>query len=122
MVVDDSVVIRGMISRWLDALPDMQVVARCRDGQDAVNTISRVAVDVVILDIEMPVMDGLTALPQLLAAAPKTKILMASTLTRRNASISIKALTLGATDYVPKPEATKDGHAESARSRWRHGA
>ncbi len=59
MVVDDSVVIRGMISRWLDALPDMQVVARCRDGQDAVNKISRVAVDVVILDIEMPVMDGL---------------------------------------------------------------
>ena len=113
MVIDDSVVIRGMISRWLDALPDMQVVARCRDGQDAVNTISRVAVDVVILDIEMPVMDGLTALPQLLAAAPKTKILMASTLTRRNASISIKALTLGATDYVPKPEATKDGHASA---------
>lgn len=113
MVVDDSVVIRGMISRWLDALPDMQVVARCRDGKDAVDTIGRVGADVVVLDIEMPVMDGLTALPQILSAAPQTKVLMASTLTRRNASISIKALTLGATDYVPKPEATKDGHASA---------
>ncbi|MEQ9518520.1 MAG: chemotaxis response regulator protein-glutamate methylesterase [Parvibaculum sp.] len=113
MIVDDSVVIRGMLSRWLDALPDMQVVARCRDGQDAINTIARVSADVVVLDIEMPVMDGLAALPQILAVAPQTKVLMASTLTRRNAAISIKALALGATDYVPKPEATKDGHASA---------
>ncbi len=111
MIVDDSVVIRGLIGRWIDALPDMEVVARCRDGQDAVEQIARVKPDVVVLDIEMPVMDGLTALPKLLEASPSSRILMASTLTRRNASISIKALTLGATDYVPKPESTRDGHA-----------
>lgn len=113
MIVDDSVVIRGLIGRWLEALPDIEVVARCRDGQDAVNTISRVKPDVVVLDIEMPVMDGLTALPKILAACPTARVLMASTLTRRNASISIKALTLGATDYVPKPESTRNGHASA---------
>ncbi len=113
MVVDDSIVIRGLIARWLDALPDIEVVARCRDGQDAVNTISRVQADVVVLDIEMPVMDGLTALPKILEASPKSRVLMASTLTRRNAGISIKALTIGATDYVPKPESTRDGHASA---------
>lgn len=111
MIVDDSVVIRGLIGRWLDALPDMDVVARCRNGQDAVEQAARIKPDVVILDIEMPVMDGLTALPKILEVSPSSRVLMASTLTRRNASISIKALTLGATDYVPKPESTRDGHA-----------
>ena len=82
MVVDDSVVIRGLISRWLNALPDMEVVASCRNGQDAVNQVAKTPVDVVILDIEMPVMDGLTALPQILKASPGVKVLMASTLTR----------------------------------------
>jgi two-component system, chemotaxis family, protein-glutamate methylesterase/glutaminase len=113
MIVDDSIVIRGLIGRWLDALPDIDVVARCRDGKDAVDTIARVAADVVVLDIEMPVMDGLTALPKILKECPKTRVLMASTLTRRNAGISIKALTMGATDYVPKPESTRDGHASA---------
>jgi len=111
MIVDDSVVIRGLIGRWLDALPDMDIVARCRNGQDAVDQVARVKPDVVILDIEMPVMDGLTALPKILAASPGSRVLMASTLTHRNASVSIKALTLGATDYVPKPESTRSGHA-----------
>lgn len=111
MIVDDSVVIRGLIGRWLDALPDMDVVARCRNGQDAVEQVARIKPDVVVLDIEMPVMDGLTALPRILEASPGSRVLMASTLTHRNASVSIKALTLGATDYVPKPESTRDGHA-----------
>ncbi|MBV1885454.1 MAG: chemotaxis response regulator protein-glutamate methylesterase [Parvibaculaceae bacterium] len=113
MVVDDSIVIRGLISRWLNALDDIEVVAACRNGQDAVDQIAKANVDLVVLDIEMPVMDGLTALPLLLKAAPGVRVLMASTLTRRNADISMKALALGATDYVPKPEATKSGHASA---------
>ncbi len=113
MVVDDSIVIRGLISRWLNALDDIEVVAACRNGQDAVDQIAKANVDLVVLDIEMPVMDGLTALPLLLKASPGVRVLMASTLTRRNADISMKALALGATDYVPKPEATKSGHASA---------
>src|SRR3954464_4931036 len=108
MVVDDSVVIRGMISRWIDAEPDMVVAASLRTGLDAVNQLERVNPDVAVLDIEMPELDGISALPQLLAKKRNLIIIMASTLTRRNAEISFKALSLGAADYIPKPESTRE--------------
>ena len=108
MVVDDSVVIRGLISRWIAAEPDMVVAASLRTGLDAVNQIERVNPDVAVLDIEMPELDGISALPQLLAKKRNLIIIMASTLTRRNAEISFKALSLGASDYIPKPESTRE--------------
>ena len=111
MVVDDSVVIRGMISRWIGAEPDMEVAASLRTGLDAVNQIERVNPDVAVLDIEMPELDGISALPQLLAKKRDLIIIMASTLTRRNAEISFKALSLGASDYIPKPESTREAAA-----------
>jgi two-component system chemotaxis response regulator CheB len=111
MVVDDSVVIRGMISRWIGAEPDMEVSASLRTGLDAVNQIERVKPDVAVLDIEMPELDGISALPQLLAKKRDLVIIMASTLTRRNAEISFKALSLGAADYIPKPESTREASA-----------
>src|ERR1700726_1626654 len=114
MVVDDSVVIRGMISRWLGSEPDMVVAASLRTGLDAVNQIERVNPDVAVLDIEMPDLDGISALPLLLAKKRNLIIIMASTLTRRNAEISFKALSLGASDYIPKPESTREtGAAET---------
>ncbi len=108
MVVDDSVVIRGMISRWVAAEPDMVVAASLRTGLDAVNQIERIDPDVAVLDIEMPELDGISALPLLLAKKRNLIIIMASTLTRRNAEISFKALSLGASDYIPKPESTRE--------------
>src|SRR5206468_108109 len=111
MVVDDSVVIRGMISRWIDAEPDMKVAASLRTGLDAVNQIERINPDVAVLDIEMPDLDGISALPQLLAKKRDLIVIMASTLTRRNAEISFKALSLGASDYIPKPESTREAAA-----------
>jgi two-component system, chemotaxis family, protein-glutamate methylesterase/glutaminase len=108
MVVDDSVVIRGMISRWIDAEPDMRVVGSLRTGLDAVNQVERINPDVAVLDIEMPELDGISALPRLLAKKRDLIIIMASTLTRRNAEISFKALSLGASDYIPKPESTRE--------------
>src|ERR1700726_3237597 len=111
MVVDDSVVIRGMISRWLGSEPDMVVAASLRTGLDAVNQIERVAPDIAVLDIEMPELDGISALPLLLAKKRNLIIIMASTLTRRNAEISFKALSLGASDYIPKPESTREASA-----------
>lgn len=104
MVVDDSVVIRGLISRWIEAEPDMAVVGSVRTGLDAINQVARVDPDVMILDIEMPDMDGISALPLLLEKKRNLIIIMASTLTRRNAEISFRALALGASDYIPKPE------------------
>jgi two-component system chemotaxis response regulator CheB len=108
MVVDDSVVIRGLISRWIASEPDMVVAASLRTGLDAVNQIERVNPDVAVLDIEMPELDGISALPQLLAKKRNLIVIMASTLTRRNAEISFKALSLGASDYIPKPESTRE--------------
>src|ERR1700712_260339 len=111
MVVDDSAVIRGLIARWVEAEPDMVVVASLRTGLDAVNQVERVNPDVAVLDIEMPDLDGISALPQLLAKKRNLIIIMASTLTRRNAEISFKALSLGASDYIPKPESTREAAA-----------
>ncbi len=114
MIVDDSAVIRGVIARWIAADAGLAVAASVSNGRAAVEQIKAVDPDVVVLDIEMPEMDGITALPLLLKACPKAKIIMASTLTRRNAEISIKALSLGATDYVPKPTSVGAGDAAEA--------
>jgi len=108
MVVDDSAVIRGLTTRILEEDDSLQVVASVGNGQLAVTNLARYDVDVIVLDIEMPVMDGLTALPKLLEVDPTVKIVMSSTLTSRNAEISIRALTAGAADYIPKPTSTSD--------------
>ena len=105
MVCDDSVVIRGAVSRILEADPAIRVVARVANGQAAIDELRRTQVDVLVLDIEMPIMDGMTALPLLLRADPGIKVIMASTLTTRGADIALRALRLGAADYVPKPSA-----------------
>lgn len=110
MVVDDSAVIRGLITRALETDPGVQVVATVGNGQLAVSQLARTDVDVIVLDIEMPVMDGITALPELLKASPDVKIVMASTLTQRNAQVSIEAMQKGASDYIPKPSSTGEIH------------
>lgn len=113
MVVDDSAVIRGLLTRALEGDPDIRVAASVGDGQMAINSLQRTSIDVIVLDIEMPVMDGLTALPKLLAIAPQVKIIMASTLTLRGADISMRCLSAGAADYIPKPTSTREiGGAE----------
>jgi two-component system, chemotaxis family, protein-glutamate methylesterase/glutaminase len=108
MLVDDSVVIRGMISRWLGSEPDIVVAASLRTGREAVEQLERINPDIAVLDIEMPELDGISALPLLLAKKRNLVVIMASTLTRRNAEISFKALSLGASDYIPKPESTRE--------------
>jgi two-component system, chemotaxis family, protein-glutamate methylesterase/glutaminase len=108
MVVDDAVVVRGLIARWVESEPGLEVVAALRSGREAIAQIAHVDPDVVILDVDMPDMDGITALPRLLAAKPDLVVIMASTLTRRNAEISLRALSLGAADYIPKPETTRE--------------
>jgi two-component system chemotaxis response regulator CheB len=106
MICDDSATIRGAIARILEMDPAIRVVARASNGQAALDALKLHDIDVVVLDIEMPVMDGLTALPLLLKARPGLQIVMASTLTERGADVSMRALRLGAADYVPKPTAT----------------
>jgi two-component system chemotaxis response regulator CheB len=108
MIVDDAVVVRGLFARWVEAESDMEVVASLRSGRDAVDQVGRIAPDVVVLDVNMPDMDGIAALPLLLEKKRDLIVIMASTLTRRNAEISLRALSLGATDYIPKPTSNQE--------------
>lgn len=108
MLVDDSSVVRGFLSRILDEADDTEVVSSVINGQHAVDAVLRVNPDIIILDIEMPVMDGITAVPKLLEKIPQVKILMCSTLSTQNADISMKALSLGAIDCIGKPTAAID--------------
>ena len=108
MIVDDSAVVRGLLARTLQADPEIEVVSTVPNGKAAVSLVKRHSIDVVVLDIEMPVMNGMDALPLILEAAPNTKVIMASTLTRRGASITIEAMAKGASDFIPKPSASRE--------------
>jgi two-component system chemotaxis response regulator CheB len=87
---------------------EIDVIGSVSNGEEALAVMAGGGVEVVVLDIEMPVMDGLTALPKLLEIDPTVRVIMASTLTKRNADISFQAMTLGAVDYIPKPSSSKD--------------
>jgi two-component system, chemotaxis family, protein-glutamate methylesterase/glutaminase len=116
MVVDDAVVVRGLVSRWIEEEPGLVLAASARTGRDAVAQVERAQPDVVVLDVDMPELDGISALPLLLEKNRDLVVIMASTLTRRNAEVSLRALSLGAADYIPKPE-TNHGITTSATFR-----
>ncbi len=105
MLVDDAVVVRGLFARWVESEPDLDVVATLRTGREAVDQLERVDPDVVVLDVDMPDLDGIAALPLLLEKKRDLVVIMASTLTRRNAEISLRALSLGAADVLEKAKA-----------------
>jgi two-component system chemotaxis response regulator CheB len=107
LVVDDSAVIRGLVTRWLSGEADIEVVGAAVNGKDGVDHAEKFKPDLIILDIEMPVMDGVTALPAIRKVAPNARVIMASTLTQRGAEVTIKALAAGASDYIPKPDASQ---------------
>jgi two-component system, chemotaxis family, protein-glutamate methylesterase/glutaminase len=108
MIVDDAIVVRRQLTRWIGDEKDMMVAACLRTGREAVDQLLSCNPDVVVLDVDMPELDGISALPQLLKKKRDLVIIMASTLTRRTAEISLRALSLGAADYVSKPEAALD--------------
>jgi len=108
MVVDDAVVIRSLLTRWIEAEADMKVTASLRSGNEAVAELGRHEADVVLLDVDMPDLDGIAALPLLLQKKPDLVVIMVSTLTRRSAETSLRALSCGAADYIPKPHSAYD--------------
>jgi two-component system chemotaxis response regulator CheB len=117
MVVDDAIVVRRLLMRWIAAERDMIVAACLRTGREAVERIEECDPDIVVLDIDMPELDGISALPILLQKKRDLVVIMASTLTRRGAEISIRALSLGAADYIPKPEVSPDAVASAVFQR-----
>lgn len=108
MIVDDSAIIRGMMTKWLSEEAAIKIVGTAGNGEMALASMARFDPEVIILDIEMPVMDGMTALPKFFEINPKVKVVMSSTLTSRNAEISMRALSMGASDYVSKPTSNRE--------------
>jgi two-component system chemotaxis response regulator CheB len=107
LVADDSVVVRGLIARWL-AESGIEVVATVSNGLLAIAALDRVEPDIVLLDLDMPELDGMATLPRLLEKRPGLSVIVISTLTQRNAGISLKCLSLGAVDYLPKPGSNRE--------------
>ncbi|MBN1970186.1 MAG: chemotaxis response regulator protein-glutamate methylesterase [Candidatus Delongbacteria bacterium] len=101
LIVDDSAFMRKALSMMLEDHSDLKVVGTCTNGIDAVNFVRDNAIDIVTLDIEMPKMDGLSALKQILEIKP-IPVIMISSLTTEGASHTIEALELGAVDFIPK--------------------
>jgi two-component system chemotaxis response regulator CheB len=108
MIVDDALVVRGLLSRWIEAEEGLKLAGSMCSGREAIEQLERGNPDVVLLDVDMPDIDGIEALPQLLKIKRDLIVIMASTLTLRNAEISLRALALGAADYIPKPQATRE--------------
>lgn len=102
LIVDDSAYLRFTLRKYLGADQDIEIVGTARNGLEALNQIERMDPDVVTLDVEMPVMDGLTTLSRIMTESPRP-VVMLSSLTKEGASETVRALTLGAVDFVAKP-------------------
>jgi two-component system chemotaxis response regulator CheB len=102
LIVDDSAFARLMISRHISVDPEIEIVGVARDGVDAIDKIQLLKPDVVTLDIEMPKMDGITALERIMSDFP-TPVVMLSNLTAEGAEVTVRALEIGAVDFFLKP-------------------
>lgn len=118
LICDDSGVVRSLIGRMLRLEPEIEIVGSVANGAVAVQMLKEVGADVVVLDVEMPVMDGLTALPLMLRADPAVKVIVASALTSTGAAIALKAIRAGAVDCLHKPHAdTREQFAHDVRAK-----
>src|ERR1700692_44780 len=106
LAVDDSVVIRRLLSDTLSGDPALEVIGTASDGRIALAKVPLLKPDLITLDIEMPVMDGLETLAAVRKLHPRLPVIMFSTLTERGAAATLNALALGASDYATKPSNT----------------
>jgi two-component system chemotaxis response regulator CheB len=103
LVVDDSLVVRRVVTEELSTQPDIEVVGAAANGKIAIEMMAKLNADLITLDIEMPEMDGLTALTHLHKNHPQTPVIMFSSLTELGASATLEALSRGASDFFAKP-------------------
>jgi len=113
ILADDSSVIRRALSIMLETDPNIEIVASASDGKSAASLAKIKKPDILILDVEMPVMDGITALPEILKNSPNTKVIMCSSLTEKGADTSIKAMALGAVECLVKPTGAEAAKPDS---------
>jgi len=103
LVVDDSAFMRTVLVDLMSSYTGIEVVGQARNGAQALNLVTKLEPSVVLMDIEMPVMDGLTTLVRIMAIKP-TPVIIFSGQAKKNADVALKAMRLGAVDYFPKPE------------------
>jgi two-component system chemotaxis response regulator CheB len=103
LIVDDSAVMRSLLRSVVSSIPGFEVVGTAADGASALASVAVLRPDLILLDVEMPVMDGLVTLKQLRARGHKMPVVMCSSLTQRGARVTLDALAAGASDYVAKP-------------------
>jgi len=108
LIVDDSPFIRIALRKVLSSAPDIEVVGEASNGKEAIRLTEALRPDVVTLDINMPVMDGLEALGEIVRRCPECRVLMVSALTKEGARETIEALNRGALDFITKPSDYKD--------------
>src|SRR6478736_3514806 len=103
LIVDDSAVMRSLLRAVVSADPALEVAGTAADGESALTAVSTLRPDLMLLDVEMPVMDGLTTLRILRTGGYKMPVILCSALTQRGARVTVEALAVGASDYVAKP-------------------
>ena len=113
--MDDSAVMRSLLRSVITAAPGLEVAGTAADGASALNAIEALRPGLVLLDVEMPVMDGLVTLKKLRTRGHRMPVIMCSALTRRGAQVTIEALAGGASDYVAKP-AGQSSREEATRT------
>ena len=132
LVADDSLFMRHLVRRALESDPRVQVIGEARDGLEAVEKNAELQPSVIVMDVQMPRMDGLSALRKIMTERP-IPVVMFSSLTTENAQVTLEALSLGAVDFMPKPENRIDlspiseelcrkvvaAHSANLRPRWR---
>jgi len=106
LIVDDSALMRKVLKEIIMTDDQLEVVGTARDGQDAIEKVNELMPDVVTMDINMPVMDGLTSMQHILGNFPELPVIIVSSLTNEGAMTTFEALELGAFDYVAKPSGT----------------
>ncbi len=114
LIVDDSALMRRLLSDLLGSSPEIEVVGTARDGREAVAEAARLRPDVITLDVEMPEVSGLDALPALLAVH-EAPVVMVSALTQEGAEVTLQALELGAVDFLPKPQKNQLSEMRASR-------
>ena len=112
ITADDSAVVRRIVAEVLNGDPSIEVMGTARNGEEAVRLVRANTPDVVLMDLEMPVMDGVQALREIRKSHPKLPVLVFSSLTVKGGEATLDALSAGASDYVPKP--TGAGHVNEA--------
>lgn len=103
LIADDSAAIRGIMRKMMDGQPDIEIIGTASNGLTAISEYERLKPDLLTLDVEMPEMDGIDALQGILKADPDARVIMCSSLTLAGANTTLKALEIGARDYIPKP-------------------